>query len=265
VLPRYLLGRPLDSLDAALPNRLPWAFLNWAMGKLARAGRGGDPAAYGLRAPAHRILEQIPVVSSDLLPALRSGGITVRPGIEKIDGARLTFTDGTEEMVDFILCATGYRIALPFLSSPLQPSGVDVPLYRRIVAPDVEGLYFIGLVDAPSGLLPIVELQSAWLADALEERIVLPQREAMWAAIDAAERRTRERFPLEPPHSIRCDPHAYVRLLRRDRARAASVHGRRAWRRERLRDSSVPLFPSGGAFSIPSSCPLDRMTVPRKS
>jgi hypothetical protein len=102
-----------------------------------------------------------------------------------------------------------------------------IPLYRRIVPPDCPGLYVIGLIDAPGGLLPIVETQSAWLADVLDGRIRLPDRDAMQAAIDAAEPRTRERFPLEPPHSIRCDPHAYVRLLAHDRrwARAERVAG----------------------------------------
>jgi hypothetical protein len=38
----------------------------------------------------------------------------------------------------------------------------------------------------------------------------------MWAAIERAERRTCVRFPDERPHSIRCDPHAYRRLLRSD-------------------------------------------------
>jgi hypothetical protein len=42
----------------------------------------------------------------------------------------------------------------------------------------------------------------------------------MRAAIDAGEPRSRERFPHEPPHTIRCDPHAYMRLLARDRRRA---------------------------------------------
>lgn len=221
VLPRYFLGRPLDSFDVALPNRLPWTFLNWTIGNLARAALGGDPAAYGLRAPAHRVLEQIPVVTSDLLPALSSGAIRVRPEVEELAGSSVRFADGSEATIDCVICATGYRIELPFLSPALvEPGGVEVPLYRRIVPPDIAGLYFIGLVDAPSGLLPIVELQSAWLGDVLEEKIVLPDGGAMWAAIDAAERRTRERFPLEPSRSIRCDPHAYVRLLRRDRRRA---------------------------------------------
>jgi dimethylaniline monooxygenase (N-oxide forming) len=220
VLPRRLLGAPFDRLDVNLVNRLPWPLLNWISQQLVRVSRSDDPAAYGFRRPPHRLLEQIPTVSSELGPALRSGAIAVRPEIRRLDGACVSFIDGSVEAIDRIVCATGYRISLPFLSpSVVAIRGAVLPLYRRIVAPDRPGLYFIGLVDAPAGLLPIVERQSAWLADLLSGHLRLPPQATMQAAIDAAEPRTRERFPLEPLHSIRCDPHSYLRLLASDRRR----------------------------------------------
>ena len=229
VLPRRLFGSPFDRLDRDLLNRLPWRVLNWIAAALASAGRGADAAAHGFPRPAHRLLEQIPTVSSELGPALRSGAIAVRPEVRGLDGTHVEFTDGSVEAIDRIVCATGYRINFPFLPPSLvSVRGTSVPLYRRIVPPDLSGLYFIGLVDAPGGLLPIVERQSAWLGDVLTGRLELPQRARMLAAIDAAEPRSRERFPLEPPHSIRSDPHAYLRLLAGDRRRA------------RLRGGTVP-------------------------
>ncbi len=221
VLPRYVLGRPLDALDVSVVNRLPWRVLNRLSATLVRLEQRDDLARYGFPRPRHRLIENTPVLSSDLPALLRAGAIVVRPGIRCIDGGTVTFGDGTIENVDHVVCATGYHVRFPFLPATLlDPQGTAVPLYRRIVPPGLRGLYFIGLVDAPTGLLPIVERQSAWLADVLTERIVLPTREAMLAAIDAGERRSRERFPSEPRHSIRCDPHAYLRLLSRDRRRA---------------------------------------------
>lgn len=122
--------------------------------------------------------------------------------------------------------ATGYRISLPFLSPDLlEPNGRRLPLYRRIVPPGLDGLCLAGFVDAPSGLLPLVEAQGDWIAAVLEGRLALPDPAAMWRAIDRSERRSRVRFPSEPPDSIRCDPHAYRRLLRADLRRARC----RAW------------------------------------
>ena len=221
VIPRRLFGRPIDLLDVDLINRLPWRVLNWVLVRLARIGGDNAVISLGARPPTHRILEQIPAVSSDLVPALRNGALTVRPEVEALAGEQVRFAGGDAETVDAIVCATGYCISLPFLPpGVLDPDGHSVPLYRRIVPPQLPGLYCIGLIDAPGGLLPLVEAQSAWLADVLDGTLRLPTITEMYGAIDAAERRSRERFPFEPPHSIRCDPHAYVRVLTRDRRRA---------------------------------------------
>ncbi len=97
----------------------------------------------------------------------------------------------------------------------------------RIVPPELPGLYFAGFVDAPGGLLPVVEDQGEWIAAVLTGRLRLPTPERMSRATERVEQRTRRRFPDESPRSTRCDPHAYRRLLRDDLRRE-----RRATRRE---------------------------------
>jgi hypothetical protein len=186
-----------------------------------RVARELGPLPAGWPLPARRLLEGIPVVSTDLLPAVRRGEVTVKPAVERLAGDRVGFADGTEEAVDRIVYATGYRISLPFLSPLLvAPRGRELPLYRRIVPPGLGGLLFAGFVDAPGGLLPVVETQAEWIAAVLTGRLRLPAPEGMWRAIDRGERRSRQRFPDERPQSIRCDPHAYRRLLRSDLRRA---------------------------------------------
>jgi Flavin-binding monooxygenase-like len=176
---------------------------------------------------ARRLLEGIPIISSDILPAVRRGDVVVKPAIERLNREGVRFVDGSEEPVDDIVYATGYRISLPFLSSWLVPgNGREFPLYRRIASNEVKGLYFAGFVDAPGGLLSIVETQGQWIGAVLTGRLRLPAPASMRRAIDLAERRTRERFPQESPHSVRCDPHAYRRLLQSDLRRAR----RRLWR-----------------------------------
>lgn len=232
VLPRYVVRDPYDDLDRAPFNLMPWPVMRAAFARTVAISTSEHPSDYGLPEPAHRFLEQIPVVSSDLIPALRLGDVIPRPRITCLDGARVRFSDGSEEEVDRIVCATGYRISFPFLPGDLvAPQGKVLGLYRRIVAPEAPGLFFVGLVDAPSGMLPIVEAQSAWLADVLEGGVQLPPGERMRDAINAAERRTQQRFPEEPPGSIRCDPHAYRRMLSRDRQRARVLRRVRRGRR----------------------------------
>jgi hypothetical protein len=177
------------------------------------------------------------------VPAVRRGEVVVKPAIERLSGEKVRFVDGSEEQVDRIVYATGYRISLPYLSSsPVPAEGRNFPLYRRIVPPDLPGLYFAGFVDAPGGLLPVVETQGEWIAAVLTGRLRLPTPERMWQAIERAERRTRERFPDESARSVRCDPHAYRRLLQEDlrraprRAAGASARNAPRWRPHTLND-----------------------------
>jgi Flavin-binding monooxygenase-like len=219
VIPRWIGRAPFDAGDVEPRNRLPWRLLN--MIYRGRVVREIGPAPASWPPAAHRLLESIPIISSDLLPAVRRGDVVVKPAIDRLSGERVRFVDGSEEPLDHIIYATGYRISLPFLSSSLLSANArDFPLYRRIAPLEVGGLFFAGFVDAPGGLLPVVETQGQWIAAVLTGRLRLPPPEQMRRAIERAERRTRQRFPKEGPHSIRCDPHAYRRLLQSDLRRA---------------------------------------------
>jgi Flavin-binding monooxygenase-like len=219
VIPRWIGRNTYDAADVAPLNRLPWRLLNLIY--RARVARGLGPLPASLPRPAHRLLEGIPIVSSELVPAVRRGDVVVKPAIARLFGQGACFVDGSAEPVDDIVYATGYRISVPFLSSSLlSANGREFPLYRRIVPPALAGLYFAGFVDAPGGLLPVVETQGQWIAAVLGGRLRLPSAVQRRRAIERAERRTRQRFPSESAQSIRCDPHAYVRLLRSDILRA---------------------------------------------
>jgi dimethylaniline monooxygenase (N-oxide forming) len=215
VIPRWIRRRPYDGADVNPLNRLPWRQLNRVYGWRVARSLGPVPPAWPL--PAQRLLESVPIVSSELLPAVRRRDVVVKPGVDRLTGDAVRFVDGSAEPIDDIVYATGYRISLPFLSrSVLAADGRDLPLYRRIAATEVGGLYFAGFVDAPGGLLPVVETQGQWIAAVLSGGLRLPPPAQMRRAIERAEPRTRQRFPAESPHSIRCDPHAYRRLLQSD-------------------------------------------------
>jgi dimethylaniline monooxygenase (N-oxide forming) len=225
VIPRWIGRRPFDAGDVEPLNRLPWRLLNMLYRRRVVREIGPAPASWPV--PAHRFLEGIPIVSSDFLPAVRRGDVLVKPAIERLSGDCVRFVDGSEEPVDDIVYATGYRISLPFLSSSLLAADDrEFPLYRRIAPPELGGLYFAGFLDTPGGLLPVIETQGQWIAAVLTGHLRLPPPAQMRRAIDRAERRTRQRFPEESPRGIRCDPHAYRRLLQSDLRRAT----RRAWR-----------------------------------
>src|SRR5215831_1006842 len=223
VIPRRIGSRPYDAADIAPLNRIPWRALNMIYGFIVSRALGPRPVS--LPPPAHRPVEGIPIVSSELLPAVRRGDVVVKPAIDRLSGNSVRFVDGSTERIDRIVYATGYRIDFPYLSaSLLSADGRDLPLYRPIAPPQLPGLYFAGFVDAPGGLLPVVETQGQWIAAAITGQLRLPPPERMWQAIEQAEPRTQQRFPDESPRSVRWDPHAYRRLLHADLRQARPRH-----------------------------------------
>jgi dimethylaniline monooxygenase (N-oxide forming) len=219
LIPRRAFGRPYDDFDTVAALFVPVALQRAAMRATMIAARA-TPDRGGLPSPDHRMFEQRwPVVVSPTLDAaLRGRAFESRPHVSSLAGERVRFADGSEEPVDAIVFATGYRISFPFLASELGSGrGWEFPLYRRILAPDAPGLAFIGVIEPGPGLFAIVARQGAWLGEVLAGRLLVPERGRMWQAIDAGgERRSRRQFGATGAHTILCNRHAYLRLLARD-------------------------------------------------
>lgn len=186
ILPKQLFGTPLDEVAEA-----PWwtamsleqqrRFIEQAL--LVARGRLSD---YGLPEPDHPIFASAVTISDEILSRIRHGGVTPKPAIDFVDGGRVVFTDGTSAPADAIVYCTGYRMAFPFLPAgcPVGPRG-SVELYKRVVAPDRPGLYFVGLVRPHGSITRLVEAQSRWIARIVTGEAVLPEPEVMRKEIAA--------------------------------------------------------------------------------
>jgi cation diffusion facilitator CzcD-associated flavoprotein CzcO len=228
IVPKHLLGRPSDTLNGALAQRLPWRArqrISETMLKVAV----GKPSRYGLPDPSHGFLQDHPTLSDGLLSRISHGEIGVRAGIARIDGTAVTFTDGRQDKVDLIVWCTGYRIDLPFLDPALLGDGADrLPLYRRVFHLDAPGLMFVGLMQSTGAALPVVEAQARLVAAHLAGGYALPkvdeQRADCAAQLAAARDRWGERRP-----AMRIDFDAYVALAAKELAagtrRAAAGQG----------------------------------------
>ena len=220
IVPKYLAGKPTDELGGGVLSRIPPRI---AVSLLSRRIKSaiGDPTDYGLPEPDHKLGQAHPTVSSDLLPRLGHGDITVKPNIAEFPGGRtVRFTDGSEEEIDVIVYCTGYKITFPFLDEDVfSAPDNQVPLYRYVFSPEQPGLYFVGLVQPLGAIMPLAEAQSEWIADVLQGNTALPAPDEMRREIDRDRAEMAKRYVSSKRHTIEVDFEPYKRLIKRERQR----------------------------------------------
>jgi flavin-binding monooxygenase-like protein len=217
VLPKYLFGVPTDHLTSSPLARGPLPMQKLGMKAMLRlaVGRMTD---YGLPEPDHDVLEAHPTISADLLTRLGHGDITVKPNIDRFEGSKVFFTDGSGVEADVVVYCTGYRVSFPFLEETVvRAEDNHVDLYRRVVAPEHPGLYFIGLIQPLGAVMPLAEEQSHWVAELIAGEVTLPSVPEMRAQIEAYDAAVRKRYVASKRHTIQVDTHTYRGELRRER------------------------------------------------
>jgi cation diffusion facilitator CzcD-associated flavoprotein CzcO len=222
VIPKFLGGKPIDEATPPVATYLPMSVRRFFMKRLLKLSVG-EMTDYGLEAPDHKLLEAHPTVSSELLPRIGHGDITVKPNIDRFAGGRtVRFADGSEEEIDLTIYCTGYEIAFPFLDASVFAARDNrMPLYKRAVAVEHPGLYFVGFIQPLGPIMPLAEAQAEWIADLLAERAALPAAAEMRKEIAAYERWMDKRFVSSKRHTIEVDFHPYMREIRKERRRVA--------------------------------------------
>jgi len=218
IVPQYLFGRPTDHLTLTrLGTRAPFRLQSLVVALLLRMAQG-NVTRYGMPRPDHRVLCAPPTVSDSLLTKLDDGDIVVKPAIDGFHGDCVRFADGSRERVDVVIYCTGYKISFPFLNeTTIGIDGKQIPLYRRIVPPQLPGLYFIGLIQPIGAVMPIAEIQSQWVADLLQGNATLPTNQQMNREIAGYTAATVKRYRACTTHAIQVDFLAYMREIRRER------------------------------------------------
>ena len=225
IVPKYLLGVPTDRLTDSPIARAPLWVQQALMGTLLRITQG-KVTDYGLPEPDHAVLHAHPTVSQDLLNRLGHGDIRVRPNIDRFEGSKVFFTDGSAGEYDVVVYCTGYKVSFPFLDDDVVAAEDNhVELYHRVVDPEHPGLYFIGLIQPLGAIMPLAEAQAEWVADLVTGVGRLPSRAEMRREIAAYDRRLRKRFVSSKRHTIEVDFHAYRAEIGRERKRARERAG----------------------------------------
>jgi cation diffusion facilitator CzcD-associated flavoprotein CzcO len=214
VLPKYVNGQPADK--AAAPAWMPMGLGR----KLAQAmikKSIGRMETYGLPAPDHEPLTAHPSVSGEFLTRVGCGDIIPKPGIKSFDGACVRFTDDSTVEADVIVYATGYNVSFPFfVQDQFIPKENVFPLWKRMMQPGVDNLFFMGLAQPLPTLVNFPEQQSKLCARLLTGRYRLPSDSEMRAQIEADERLYLGHFYDSPRHRMQIDFNHYVRELHKE-------------------------------------------------
>jgi dimethylaniline monooxygenase (N-oxide forming) len=219
VIPKYILGRPMDTFPA--PARVPIGLRKRVQAATLRLAVG-DMERYGLPKPDHPFGGAHPTVSDDILSRLVHGEVTPKPNIAELTERTVRFADGSEEEVDVVVYCTGYKVSFPFLDPELiSAPGNDLPLFRRVFHPDIPGLYFVGLLQPIGAIMPLAELQSEWICDHLAGRYVLPPAPELRADIEAERAAMFKRYVRSKRHTMEVDFEDYVLGVKRERRRGA--------------------------------------------
>lgn len=213
VIPKYILGRPADTIVKTNP-RIPLGLQRRLARVLPRlaSGRMED---FGLPKPNHHFLEAHPTVSSELLLRLGSGDAIAKPDVAELLSDRVRFADGSIEPVDAIVYATGYKISFPFFDPTfISAPGNVLSLYKRMFKPGIDDLAFIGLGQAIPTIFPFAECQSKLAGRWLVGDWGLPAPVEMKAEIRRDERRYVRHYSSRPRHTMQLDYYVYEHDLR---------------------------------------------------
>ena len=219
VVPREVLGRPVDLRGERLLKMGVPLWLRRLVSLRAIDRTIGRPRRHGLPEPDHRLWETHPVINSELYERIDAGALGVAGDVAAFDGDTVVFTDGHREAFDVVICATGYRVALPFIDARLL--GADEPdglprLFLNLLHPARDDIAVVGLIQPDSGQWGITDLQSRLVA-----RMAVAARENPRAAAWLYARRQRPadappmRYVDSPRHALEVEHFTYRRRLER--------------------------------------------------
>lgn len=145
-VPRYLFGKPSDTLNQGKP--LP-ARVKQALDSRVLRAFTGDPVRFGFPKPDYRIYESHPIVNTLILNHLGQGDLRIRADVERFEGDTVHFRDGTSDDYDLVLLATGYTLDYPFVDrAHLQWRGAAPRLFLNMFPASFNGLYVMGMIEA---------------------------------------------------------------------------------------------------------------------
>jgi len=186
-LPKFVFGRPMDKwLDRTQRWPVPRKFLRWMYG-MAIYFIVGPYERLGLPKPDHKILESFPNSASAYLDHLAHKRITPRRDVERFEGKKVFFTDGSETEADVVIYATGYYLTFPFMEKNyIANEDGSSPLFLNICHREMDNLFAAGLIQpADGGFWQLADYQGQLIASFIVAQELAPAKADWFRKIKA--------------------------------------------------------------------------------
>jgi len=176
--PKLVFGKPTDTfIDLTsrwpLPRRVMRKLYWWGMRVTV-----GSHWRYNLPAPDHGLFEAHPTACTLYLDHIVHGRIVAKPSIESMSGKTVRFADGSEEEIDLIVYATGFRPSFPFMDKSyiLDEDGRS-KLFIHTFSREFDDLFVAGLFEpAEGGVWQLADYQARVIASFIVASALEPAR-----------------------------------------------------------------------------------------
>jgi dimethylaniline monooxygenase (N-oxide forming) len=220
IWPKYAFGYPMTRVAGRVHDVpfLPLRAKSWlsrTINKLVVRMVWGRMSDYGIELPEKK---GHPISNQFFLSEVKYGRIVLKGGIKRIDGKRIRFDDDSSDEFDALIAATGYTVEFPFLDKALLGNDDTLlPLYRRVVPPDLRGLYFVGYFNLDWASNPVYEQQAIWARDIELGACDLPSPTEMWEEVKERRRVIEENFHNAPRMNLEIEYAPYTQEIKRAR------------------------------------------------
>lgn len=106
----------------------------------------------------------------------------MKTNVREFTSTSAIFEDGSEEIVDVVVFATGYTLSFPFLDDSSEILDSEHTMFKFVFPPQLEKptLAFIGILQPIGATIPTSELQSRWVTRVFAGMMVFIGATVLW-------------------------------------------------------------------------------------
>lgn len=175
-MPKFLFGLPPEMVlnNTPIMNRIPAQEHMKVMSKLMPImlllqGVNLKKLGIPLNCESHGVI--VPNSDQQIYRYYTHGDVIHKSNIKALNGDRVLFEDGTEEMIDVIVYATGYRVEFPFIAQGNLNWSEKVAhpnLFLNVFHPEENNLFVIGMIHPTGSHWKVFESQSELVASYIQ-------------------------------------------------------------------------------------------------